>query len=209
MAPYDIWSKHPWLHVTGTFKTFLGCLKDAKEQVKDKNAGAKRDFDWRNSAEQKRLRQELLSGLIPDDMDADKVWERRKGYLAVSGKRHFKDCLERLRKLVKEQKECHEFDTMAFYHDRTIYPEQEFEVERNQPRWAGSVQQQLLQHDIDNDLHHEMTPKELWETDDLYQQFSLTVFRKHIYQELKCRKGKNMKKNHNISDDNIQNGYNG
>jgi hypothetical protein len=56
------------------------------------------------------------------------------------------------------------------------------------PRWEGSSAQTLLHADIDDDKHTRMKPQILHGTREEYEAFELTVFRKHICQEVQTRK---------------------
>jgi hypothetical protein len=46
----------------------------------------------------------------------------------------------------------------------------------------------LLKHDIDNRLHRTMKLQALYNTQKEYKDYPLTVFWKHIHQEVKCHK---------------------
>jgi hypothetical protein len=56
------------------------------------------------------------------------------------------------------------------------------------PRWDGSSAQTLLNADIDDGKHTRMKPQVLHGTREEYEVFDLTVFRKHIRQEVQTRK---------------------
>jgi hypothetical protein len=56
------------------------------------------------------------------------------------------------------------------------------------PRWAGSAAERLLKNDITDGQHLLMKPQTLYQSRLEYQQFNLTTFRGHIYQEIKRRK---------------------
>ena len=57
--------------------------------------------------------------------------------------------------------------------------------------WDGSDAQKLLELDVAGYAHVGMTPKELQKTRDEYKQIELTVFRNHLYQEIRKTKETN------------------
>jgi len=56
------------------------------------------------------------------------------------------------------------------------------------PRWQGSEAEALLKIEIDDGEHMKMKPEELHKTRKEYEDFLLTVFRKHIYQAIRSCK---------------------
>jgi hypothetical protein len=56
------------------------------------------------------------------------------------------------------------------------------------PRLEGSSVQTWLNADIDDGKHTRMKPQMLRGTREDYMKFELTIFRKHIYQEVQTRK---------------------
>ena len=54
--------------------------------------------------------------------------------------------------------------------------------------WHSSKAKQLLKDNIDNNKHKQMTPKQLYNTQDKYKRFSLKTFCGQIHQEVKCCK---------------------
>jgi hypothetical protein len=86
-----------------------------------------------------------------------------------------------------EQNQYSAFDANALAHDRLLYPVASFN-QLGAPRWEGSSAQKWLSTDIDADKHVTMMPRELHGTREEYMIFELTVFRKHIRQEITTRK---------------------
>ena len=72
-------------------------------------------------------------------------------------------------------------DKLALQHDRALYP-----IDFTN-RWDGSEAQSYLKQDIDNDIHKNFKPKELWATRNAYKAFDLDVFRPHIHQETRSK----------------------
>jgi hypothetical protein len=110
----------------------------------------------------------------------------------------FTERLRRARKKANELNARSAFDVAAIAHDRLIHPVRPTNS-RNEPRWEGSQAQVFLQHDIAARTHWNMKPQELYNSREVYHEFSLTIFREHIYQEEKRQKYINDKYNRNRS----------
>ena len=110
----------------------------------------------------------------------------------IWGYKNFSSRLRSLQKTVKSKQKMHERDEAAFKADRLTYPEPQFDRRMHNgcliPFWNTSKAKETLMKDMDNDYHLSMAPKELWESEDSYQQFPLDIFRDHIYQERHRRK---------------------
>jgi hypothetical protein len=102
--------------------------------------------------------------------------------------RNFARNLANLRKALKEQNERSSVDSRALAYDKKLYPQCDVTDSRGLPRWEGSDAERLLKFDIDRGEHNKMKRSELHLTRVAYQAFSLTVFRKHIHQEVRSRK---------------------
>jgi len=75
----------------------------------------------------------------------------------------------------------------ALLKDRSKYPINATN-HRGEPRWEGSVAQELLRKDIDEGKNEQMRPRDLWLSRPEYQEYDKEVFRKHIHQEVSSRK---------------------
>jgi c-di-AMP phosphodiesterase-like protein len=95
--------------------------------------------------------------------------------------------LRNLRKSIKALDEHSASDFRALTHDRVIHPVAAFN-QKGEAVWDGSSAQTWLNTDIDDGKHTTMEPKVLHRTREDYQVFKLTVFRKHIRQEVQTRK---------------------
>lgn len=75
-------------------------------------------------------------------------------------------------------------DLAAFLHDKQIPRPQA--AAAAYPCWQDSEAEQLLKSDIEAGIGTSIKPEQLWNSRVEYQSFPLTVFRKHIYQELRA-----------------------
>jgi hypothetical protein len=78
-------------------------------------------------------------------------------------------------------------DEQAFAHDRNLFPIVACNA-RGLLRWGGSNAENLLRQDISNGRHYNLSPKELHNSREEYQNFPLDRFRDHIHQEVRRRK---------------------
>ncbi len=62
---------------------------------------------------------------------------------------------------------------------------------RGEPQWNGSEAQRLLKELVASGGHEGIAPKELWQSSDEYQKYTLQSFRDHIYQEERLLKFRN------------------
>jgi len=101
--------------------------------------------------------------------------------------KQFRDRLNDYRKKIREKKKTASFEAEALARDRLMHPKPTHDS-RGEPRWEGSEAERLLKIDVAGGKHKDMEPKDLRETSGEYKKFSLTVFRKHIYQAIETRK---------------------
>lgn len=155
-------------------------MSNAKKATKDSFA---------KSDAKRILEAELKNGSIPldsSDMAPDVVYFQHPEF-ATYPYETFRDNLNKLRKKVKAKKTRSELDSLALRHDRKSHPKPE-KNNRGEPRWEGSEAERLLKLDVDNGKHNTMTPQNLHKSRNEYEDYALTVFRKHIHQEVKTRK---------------------
>ena len=161
---------------------------------------------WISSDARKLMAQDIIDGLIPEEgpVDVDELWKNlyAEHELFVNfpySKERYKARLDTLRKAVKTFKYWADFDSKAIASDLLICPPSEKDV-RGDPRWEGSAAQEQLEEDVILGLDVGKTPMELRATRAMYQEFSVTKFRKHLDQVKQTRKsyvenGKKYKKN--------------
>jgi hypothetical protein len=154
------------------------------------NKGNDNGQSWRESRAKMLLENDLKSGKIPlssIEMGPKEVYIQRPEFSEFLYS-NFQANLRSLRKTVQEKKNSSENDSAALLHDRNIHPKSGTNSNGEQ-RWEGSDAQILIKQDVDNKLHLVMKPKHLYNTRPEYKNnFSLSVFRKHILQEVNRRK---------------------
>ena len=147
---------------------------------------------WQNSKAKKLLLQDLCMGTIPLDsktMPPCEVYRQRPEFAEFDGNyKNFPGRLRTARQQIIHKNNCSASDSAALAHDRQIYPKTA-NNHRGEPRWEGSETEQLLRLDIDASRHKAMSPQQLYQSrKEYYDNYSLSVFRQHIYQEEKRRK---------------------
>lgn len=161
---------------------------------------------WGSSDAKKLMAQDIIDGLIPEEgpVDIDEVYKTLyEGHELFKNfpynRERYKARLDTLRTAVKTFKYWADFDAKAIASDLLICPPSAKNI-RGEPRWEGSAAQEQLEEDVAAGLDAGMKPKEMQETREVYQEFSLTKFRKHLDQVRQARKsyvdnGKKYKKN--------------
>lgn len=145
--------------------------------------------DWKTSDAKKLLELDLISGEIPlqsgdDGMDPMDVYLQRPEFSEFPYE-YFRGRLLDMRKQITEKKALASVDAAALANDQKIHPKSSHSV-RGEPRWDGSAAQQLLKNDIKDNKHKTMTPKDLHKSrSDYFDNYPLSVFRKHIDQEVR------------------------
>ena len=149
-----------------------------------------KELEWKNSKAKKLLWKDLMNEDIPLDaheMSPEDVYLQRPEFSDFPYEQ-FRDRLNYLRKRIIEDKKLSASDSAALAHDRRIHPKKATN-HRGEPRWEGSEAERLLKLDMDNKKHEVMKPKKLHQSrKEYYENYPLSVFRGHIYQEEKSRK---------------------
>lgn len=144
---------------------------------------------WQKSEAKKLLQQDLMTGRIPLSghvMGSKAVYDSRPEYASYPFNL-FPRRLAALRTEAKSQTDRRHTDEAAYEHGRLLKPTPTHDM-NGVPRWAGSAAERLLKNDITDGQHLLMKPQTLYQSRLEYQQFNLTTFRGHIYQEIKRRK---------------------
>ena len=136
---------------------------------------------WAKSKAKKLLREGLLAGTITPEMKPKEIFDLAP---LVHGKWSYKSWssnLYRLREGIERDRDRMAKDCLAYGHDLAI-------VKANRTPgevpWHRSGCPAKLKEDIAKGEHLEMSPKELWETDEDYKTYTLAVFRVHYFQEI-------------------------
>jgi hypothetical protein len=150
----------------------------------------KKKTTWKGSKARDLLEKDLISGDIPldvDVMDAKEVYLQRPEF-ANFEYAQFRERLRYLRNQIKEKKDSATSASAALSRDRQIYPKASHN-HRGEPRWEGSEMERLLRLDMDDGKDKSLKPIDLYQSRKEYSEnYTLSVFRKHIDQEQRRRK---------------------
>lgn len=166
-----------------------------------------RKFQWKNSAAKKHLRQLFKDKTIPFEYSTEKGGPGPKAIFDNHCKDHasfkgmtydklFPSRLSSVRDDIQSKEERKEVDRAAFEKYRSLHPKQDFDS-LGRPRWEGSKAECSLKMDIERilkldeaEIKKQLEPKVLYNKLERpeYRDFTLDVFRGHIYQERRLRK---------------------
>lgn len=171
-------------------------------------AKKKKKKDYGHSAAKYYLEQDLLTGKIPLDyrqMSYQQAFATRPEFAQFDGARLFQGRLQRARARAKKDGSTGAEEMAALTEDRKQYPEKTT-THDGFPVWEGSLAQKYLILDVRLGNHTKYTPEEFQRTRPAYSQFPLSVFRNHIYQQVKRIKWvahlqEKEKKKFNLTDD--------
>ena len=146
----------------------------------------KKETKWITSYARQKLTEDIVDGVVTEDMDAKSVYEMHEGLYKPFKFMNFKQNIKSCHAAVKRDKGHAQNDAAEIAHDRDLHPPVQTNA-RGYPRWHGSDAERWLKHDMNLQQHMQMTPKELQNTRDEYKVFPLQVFRDHIHQEKRSR----------------------
>ena len=146
----------------------------------------KKSGKWIHSEAKALLRDDIIHGVVDAEMAPMHVYQMREEYAAFKYE-NFRTNLKSLRHAVATSIDQMEMDTLFFGHDKAIMTHARKNEKRTSPLWIESLAPVLLKRDIDEGLNNHLTPAELHASRAEYQEFSLQVFRNHIYQEVDMR----------------------
>ena len=143
---------------------------------------------WRNSDAKGLLSDDIVNGVVPNDMAPMDVYNMRPEY-QVYKYDNFRANLKRLRDRNEDRKEWATRDRKAHDHDRKIRPKPALD-HRGEPRWEGSEAQRQLKLDVDAGIHLTMSKRAFYYSRPVYYHNyrDLRVFRDRLYQEERSRK---------------------
>lgn len=118
-------------------------------------------------------------------MPAKDVYQMRSAWYKRYKFSNFKTNLDALHKRISKDKNRADEDLAAYLHDMQIHPPPATTAAAY-PRWQDSDAEKLLKSDIEAGIGTALKPEQLWKSRMEYKSFPLTVFRKHIYQELRA-----------------------
>lgn len=140
---------------------------------------------WRYCEGKKQLIKDILDETI-EGWDARKVHAFRPLYTERAFSK-FKTNLGNLRNLLLANQHRATEDSIALAHDLAL------DLPGNSkpyPIWQGSEAERLLKLDLDLKKHERLKPMALHASREEFADFPLDVFRDHIYQEVRTRKGR-------------------
>lgn len=151
---------------------------------------------WGRSEAKKLLKQDIIDGTVKDEHDPSDVYRSRPEFQQYDFD-NFKTNLKNLKALIYDSIERMARDCEYYGHDIARLHDIRAENPPQQTPWHRSEAKALLEKDIDDGKHlivneetgKKITPKELYMTRSVYREYSLRVFRDHIYQEM-ARKDK-------------------
>lgn len=165
------------------------------------NKQAKKNPNWHTSEAKKLLENDLISGKIPlhngnDGMEPKDVYLQRPEFAEFSYE-YFRDRLRAIRNQISEKKSLASTDSIALSNDQRIHPRSTHNS-RGEPRWEGSIAEQLLKSDVSKGRHTTMRPQDLYQSrPEYYNNYPLSVLRKHIDQEVRRQKTRTMREEKN------------
>ena len=142
----------------------------------------KKEVPWRSSKTKDLLQANIHNRLIEAETNPRDAFFERPEYAKTSWKQ-FPQRLRAAKKYVTAEEDRASADKALFLQHKQLPKSPAIGKE-----WNKSQAQKFLREDIDSKKNDQMTPKELYNTRKEYQDFSLEVFRKHIYSEVERRK---------------------
>jgi len=127
-----------------------------------------------------------MSGVITPEMEPKVVHESREVYKKWNLKR-FGPNLRNLQEALGRDFHRMMNDCLYYGHDVENLFEHQKKYPLDESPWHLSPAKDLLVEDINDGKHNKMIPSQLWCTRDEYLVFSLDIFRRHLYQEVKKR----------------------
>lgn len=167
--------------------------KRQKSESNDDDEEKKVPFvNWKKCPGREILLEDLEPGGILEDQrdrpakDLWRFYEKLPEFAGVPFKQ-FEKQLKVYLVTSSVDKEMAERDAKALRHDRAIHPRSS-RNHRGELVFDMHVAKDLLRRDVENGLHLKMKPSDLRKTQEAYMQFSKSVFRHRIYQEVRRRK---------------------
>jgi hypothetical protein len=149
--------------------------------------------NWRSHVAREILVEDLEPGGIlhgHDNLSAQEVWQQYYQTLPEFGNIAFAQFSARLgdhRGQAYDDGAMAARDEEALKKDRKIFPKQTHDV-YGKPLFDGHIAQNLLRRDVKYGLQNIIAPMQLRRARPQYQEFSLDIFRQHIYQEVRRQK---------------------
>lgn len=148
------------------------------------------DIPWGDSKAKGLLEDDLKNGVIPlesgEGMTVKDIWQQRveftEYHLDKFGGR-LATARKRVSLKVKRRDQDQEaFEAYARNHERSLVDA------KGEPQWDTSDAQKQLREDMSADLHTTLTTTQLYESQQVYQDYSFATFTSKIVQETRKRK---------------------
>ena len=170
------------------FKNFKTNLKNLFKSIENEATKKPKVPKWRNSEAKEMLFEDICSGAVTAEMDAESVFTMRPEFQLYKLS-HFKTNLKNLLEAVGKDHKRMVKDKKFFDHDMKRLKE----LRANEPPenydnlWHRSPANKLLEADIKDGLHTRKKPSEIYRMEgrEAYRDFPPDVFRKHVDQEVK------------------------
>ena len=179
-------------------EAFGEALPDSDEQEPKEIKKMSKKDQWEYSDARKLLLEALMNGEV--SLESTTTSKPRHVYAEfVVGKEEFQRSdfadkvkfgthLHSLRKIVKTKQGKAAEDAEILANTRKKHPKETLNV-RGKPQFKGSPAEKLLKEAIDQNLHTQKKPKELWlSRPEFHEVYELEEFRKRIHQEVYDRK---------------------
>lgn len=142
----------------------------------------KQSVPWKKSNEKEILKQNILDGLVREDMNPEEVYNMHEGYKQFPYA-NFKRNLLCLHKTINRKKHQMIVGNVAFEKFKKTAAESydRGNDTTEQSPWFSSEAKTLLMSDIEAGRHLGKNPKEIWQSRPEYQKFILNRFRNHYY----------------------------
>lgn len=179
MAPNDVYLTHPdfQLYSLKNFKVNLKSLRVAL--ARDPTAGA--PPKWKDGEAKELLKTEIISGVVPANMDAREVYDMHKELYHRYKFANFATNLKNLREAIASDHARMIEDAACYGHDVHIISS--LSLPDYLP-WHKSPAASLLAQDVADGMNQSYTPIQLYAMRPEYQVFQFLQFRKFIYQEV-------------------------
>jgi hypothetical protein len=141
--------------------------------------------DWAKSRSKAILRAGILAGEITPEMQPLAVFKMNPGEHGKWTYPNWRSNLRTLRLAIGRDRNRMTRDAISYGHDLAIV--KSLRSPDAKTPWHRSPAYPLLKQDVDEGKHKTMKPMLLRESRPEYSAFDLTVFRKHLYQEIDSR----------------------
>lgn len=181
----DEYKKWPWAQFKRNTSSLIKACNDPTRRPKIK---------WAGSDGRELLKQDIIAGHVHELSDPEQVYNSRDEFKLFKLS-NFRTNLANLLEQIISEFERLEVDSEAYGHDLAIILEMRANNPQQKRPWHRSPCKELLEKDIDDKKHlaidpmtnKKVTPKQLYQSRIEYREYTLKVFRNHIYQEIDKR----------------------